>query len=59
MLDCNTNTQYKIDDTLEKVSVVSKDNKIKYFDGARLKDKKVDSINNTKIKFYKMTLILI
>lgn len=53
MLDCNTNTQYKIDDTLEKVSVVSKDNKIKYFDGARLKDKKVDSINNTKIKFYK------
>ena len=30
MLDCNTNTQYKIDDTLEKVSVVSKDNKIKY-----------------------------
>lgn len=52
MLDCNSNIQYKINEDNEKIEKSSKNNMIKYFDGKKLTNMKVDSIKNSNIKFY-------
>lgn len=51
LLDCSDNKQYKINLKDEKLVEVSKENKVKYYDGKVLLSKKLDSISNNNIKF--------
>lgn len=52
-MDCNSSNQYSIDEKKEKVEITSKGNSIKYFDGTKLIDKKIDNIMNSNILFNK------
>jgi len=51
ILDCDSNKQYRIDSKEEKLIEVSKENNIKYYNGKKLVDQKLDSISNNNIKF--------
>ncbi len=51
LLDCSTNKQYKVDIRDERLLEVSKENKVKYYDGDKLKDMKLESISNSNILF--------
>ena len=51
LLDCSTNKQYKVDIRGERLLEVSKENKVKYYDGDKLKDMKLESISNSNILF--------
>lgn len=53
MIDCNSNKQYKIDPYKKELIEVSKENNIKFYDGKKLKDMKLDSIANNNIHFNK------
>lgn len=51
LLDCSSNKQYKVDLKDEKLIEVSKENNIKYYNGKKLINQKLDSIANNNIKF--------
>lgn len=50
-MDCNSDTQYKINEKSQELEETSKENKIKYYDGEKLISKTVKSISNSNIKF--------